>query len=149
MPSTRRVILGHVMSGVCTKMNRTKKLPSDIMQTPLNRCLNTFDITLLGQICLFRHYNRRITKSSILFRNRQYGWCWSICFNWDRCKGYCRSRNSVILYNCCNGVDVSRYIKLIQFIGSLFNEKSILFLSALCYAEFGCNKIFRLLWLTL
>ncbi|XP_037031589.1 cationic amino acid transporter 4 [Bradysia coprophila] len=48
MPSTRRVILGHVMSGVCTKMNRTKKLPSDIMQTPLNRCLSTFDITLLG-----------------------------------------------------------------------------------------------------
>lgn len=49
MPSTRRIILGHVMSGVCTKMNRTKQLPSDIMQTPLNRCLNTFDITLLGQ----------------------------------------------------------------------------------------------------
>ncbi|KAJ6647921.1 Cationic amino acid transporter 4 [Pseudolycoriella hygida] len=48
MPSTRKIILGHVMSGVCTKMNRTKKLPSDIMQTPLNRCLNTFDITLLG-----------------------------------------------------------------------------------------------------
>ncbi|GJQ81878.1 hypothetical protein Trydic_g9903 [Trypoxylus dichotomus] len=29
-------------------MNRTKQLPADIMETPLNRCLNTFDITLLG-----------------------------------------------------------------------------------------------------
>ncbi|EFA08956.2 Cationic amino acid transporter 4-like Protein [Tribolium castaneum] len=29
-------------------MNRTKQLPSDVMETPLNRCLNTFDITLLG-----------------------------------------------------------------------------------------------------
>lgn len=48
MPSTRRMILGHVMSGICTKMNRTKQLPADLMETPLNRCLNTFDITLLG-----------------------------------------------------------------------------------------------------
>lgn len=31
-------------------MNRTKQLPSDLMETPLNRCLNTFDITLLGKI---------------------------------------------------------------------------------------------------
>ncbi|KAF7273705.1 hypothetical protein GWI33_013600 [Rhynchophorus ferrugineus] len=29
-------------------MNRTKQLPSDLLETPLNRCLNTFDITLLG-----------------------------------------------------------------------------------------------------
>lgn len=42
------MILGHVMSGICTKMNRTKQLPADMMETPLNRCLNTFDITLLG-----------------------------------------------------------------------------------------------------
>lgn len=49
MPSTRRMILGHVMSGVCTKMNRTKQLPNDLMETPLNRCLTTFDITLLGK----------------------------------------------------------------------------------------------------
>ncbi|XP_053658741.1 cationic amino acid transporter 4 [Anopheles marshallii] len=48
MPSARRMILGHVMSGLCTKMNRTKQLPADLMETPLNRCLNTFDITLLG-----------------------------------------------------------------------------------------------------
>lgn len=48
MPSTRRMILGHVMSGICTKMNRTKQLPVDLMETPLNRCLSTFDITLLG-----------------------------------------------------------------------------------------------------
>ncbi|KAF5280463.1 hypothetical protein FQR65_LT03272 [Abscondita terminalis] len=48
MPSSRKMILGHVMSGLCTKMNRTKQLPRDVMETPLNRCLNTFDITLLG-----------------------------------------------------------------------------------------------------
>ncbi|XP_017468589.1 PREDICTED: cationic amino acid transporter 4 [Rhagoletis zephyria] len=48
MPSTRRIILGHVMSGLCSKMNRTKPVPVDVMETPLKRCLNTFDITLLG-----------------------------------------------------------------------------------------------------
>lgn len=48
MPSSRKMILGHVMSGICSKMNRTKQLPADLMETPLNRCLNTFDITLLG-----------------------------------------------------------------------------------------------------
>ncbi|XP_058829462.1 cationic amino acid transporter 4 [Topomyia yanbarensis] len=48
MPGARRMILGHVMSGLCSKMNRTKQLPADLMETPLNRCLNTFDITLLG-----------------------------------------------------------------------------------------------------
>ncbi|TMW51578.1 hypothetical protein DOY81_003365 [Sarcophaga bullata] len=48
MPGTRRIILGHVMSGLCAKMNRTKPLPTDALETPLKRCLNTFDITLLG-----------------------------------------------------------------------------------------------------
>ncbi|KAJ8915996.1 hypothetical protein NQ315_016674 [Exocentrus adspersus] len=48
MPISRKIILKHVMSGICTKMNRTKQLPADVMETPLNRCLNTFDITLLG-----------------------------------------------------------------------------------------------------
>ncbi|XP_012282383.1 cationic amino acid transporter 4 [Orussus abietinus] len=48
MPSVRRMILGHVMSGMFSKMNRTKKLQGDVMETPLNRCLSTFDITLLG-----------------------------------------------------------------------------------------------------
>ncbi|CAH1116063.1 unnamed protein product [Phaedon cochleariae] len=48
MPGSRKIILKHVMSGLCTKMNRIKQLPSDVMETPLNRCLNTFDITLLG-----------------------------------------------------------------------------------------------------
>lgn len=46
------MILKHVMSGICTKMNRTKQLPNDIMETPLNRCLNTFDITLLGNFII-------------------------------------------------------------------------------------------------
>ncbi|XP_015432378.1 PREDICTED: cationic amino acid transporter 4 [Dufourea novaeangliae] len=48
MPSVRRMILGHVMSGLCTKMNRTKKLQGDLLETPMKRCLSTFDITLLG-----------------------------------------------------------------------------------------------------
>lgn len=50
MPSSRKMILKHVMSGICTKMNRKMKIPSDVMETPLNRCLHTFDITLLGII---------------------------------------------------------------------------------------------------
>lgn len=41
--------MGHVMSGLCGKMNRTKPLPVDALETPLKRCLNTFDITLLGK----------------------------------------------------------------------------------------------------
>ncbi|XP_053995437.1 cationic amino acid transporter 4 [Hylaeus anthracinus] len=48
MPSVRRMILGHVVSGLCTKMNRTKKLQGDLLETPMKRCLSTFDITLLG-----------------------------------------------------------------------------------------------------
>ncbi|XP_060824155.1 cationic amino acid transporter 4 [Bombus pascuorum] len=48
MPSVRRMILGHVMSGLCSKMNRTKKLQGDLLETPMKRCLSTFDITLLG-----------------------------------------------------------------------------------------------------
>ncbi|XP_017122369.1 cationic amino acid transporter 4 [Drosophila elegans] len=48
MPSSRRAILKHILSGICTKMNRTKSVPTDVMETPLNRCLNTFDIALLG-----------------------------------------------------------------------------------------------------
>ncbi|XP_001606549.1 cationic amino acid transporter 4 [Nasonia vitripennis] len=48
MPSVRRMILGHVMSGMCAKINRKKKLEGDVMDTPLKRCLSTFDITLLG-----------------------------------------------------------------------------------------------------
>ncbi|BES96324.1 cationic amino acid transporter [Nesidiocoris tenuis] len=50
MPGSRHKILGHVFSGFCTKMNRCKQMNSgeDVMETPLKRCLNTFDITLLG-----------------------------------------------------------------------------------------------------
>lgn len=49
MPGTRTAILGHVISGLCMKMNRTKPVPADVMETPLNRCLSTLDITLLGK----------------------------------------------------------------------------------------------------
>nr|CAD7463018.1 unnamed protein product [Timema tahoe] len=52
MPGARRMILGHVVSDLSSKMNRTKKLGGDVLETPLNRCLNTFDITLLVVRCL-------------------------------------------------------------------------------------------------
>ncbi|XP_044728670.1 cationic amino acid transporter 4 [Chrysoperla carnea] len=48
MPGVRKMILSHVMSGLCGKMNRVKHLDGDVMETPLRRCLNTFDMTLLG-----------------------------------------------------------------------------------------------------
>ncbi|XP_022215369.2 cationic amino acid transporter 4 [Drosophila obscura] len=48
MPSSRRAIMKHIVSGMCNKMNRTKVVPTDVMETPLNRCLTTFDIALLG-----------------------------------------------------------------------------------------------------
>ncbi|XP_059048503.1 cationic amino acid transporter 4-like [Achroia grisella] len=48
MPGARHKILGHVLSGFCHKMNRRKPIYGDTMDTPLNRCLTTFDITLLG-----------------------------------------------------------------------------------------------------
>ncbi|XP_077257317.1 cationic amino acid transporter 4 [Temnothorax americanus] len=48
MPSVRRMILGHVMSDLCHKMYRRKKLQGDLLETPMKRCLSTFDITLLG-----------------------------------------------------------------------------------------------------
>ncbi|XP_011641949.1 cationic amino acid transporter 4 [Pogonomyrmex barbatus] len=48
MPSVRRMILGHVISGLYSKMNRRKKLEGDMLETPMKRCLSTFDITLLG-----------------------------------------------------------------------------------------------------
>ncbi|KAF4525581.1 hypothetical protein B566_EDAN010440 [Ephemera danica] len=48
MAGSRRKILGHVVSGLCGKMNRTKQMGSDMMDTPLKRCLNTVDLTFLG-----------------------------------------------------------------------------------------------------
>ncbi|XP_065203694.1 cationic amino acid transporter 2 isoform X2 [Planococcus citri] len=50
MPSSRHKILSHVFSGICFKLNRTKRLSMDSceLETPLKRCLTTFDITLLG-----------------------------------------------------------------------------------------------------
>ncbi|XP_041978908.1 cationic amino acid transporter 4 [Aricia agestis] len=48
MPGARHKILGHVLSGFCHKMNRRKPIYGDCLDTPLNRCLSTFDITLLG-----------------------------------------------------------------------------------------------------
>lgn len=48
MPSVRKMILDHVMSGLYNKMCRRKKLEGDLLETPLKRCLSTFDITLLG-----------------------------------------------------------------------------------------------------
>ncbi|CAH0585762.1 unnamed protein product [Chrysodeixis includens] len=48
MPGARHKILGHVLSGFCHKMNRRKPIYGDSLDTPLNRCLTTLDITLLG-----------------------------------------------------------------------------------------------------
>lgn len=54
MPGARHKILGHVLSGFCHKMNRRKPIYGDSMETPLNRCLTTLDITLLGKDFRFR-----------------------------------------------------------------------------------------------
>lgn len=54
MPGARHKILGHVLSGFCHKMNRRKPLYGDSMDTPLNRCLTTLDITLLGEYLTLR-----------------------------------------------------------------------------------------------
>lgn len=59
MPSVRRMILGHVVSGLCSKMNRTKKLQGDLLETPMKRCLSTFDITLLGKFVVLCYFNRK------------------------------------------------------------------------------------------
>lgn len=57
MAGQRRKVLGHVVTDLCSRMNRTKKMPGDeAMETPLNRCLTTFDITLLGWFSLKQSY---------------------------------------------------------------------------------------------
>lgn len=38
-----------VMSQLWGRLNRRKTLQDDIMETPLKRCLDTFDLTLLGE----------------------------------------------------------------------------------------------------
>lgn len=45
------VILAHVLTSLCDKMNRKKPLPNEGVQPleSLNRCLTTLDITLLGK----------------------------------------------------------------------------------------------------
>lgn len=35
--------------GTWQRMTRTKQVATDAMDTPLNRCLSTLDITLLGE----------------------------------------------------------------------------------------------------
>lgn len=65
MPSVRRMILAHVISGLYTKMNRKKKLEGDMLETPMKRCLSTFDITLLGEYRSVIHNDRlKIKKIS-------------------------------------------------------------------------------------
>lgn len=53
MPGSRHKILSHVFSGFSEKMGRTKVLDigTQAIETPLKRCLTTFDITLLGKYC--------------------------------------------------------------------------------------------------
>lgn len=52
MPASRHKILKHIFGGICSKLNRTKQIntESSNLDTQLNRCLNTFDITFLGMI---------------------------------------------------------------------------------------------------
>ena len=54
MRSLGRLILGHMISGI-KKMNRVKEFEDDAMETPLKRCLTTFDITLLGKLIFLLH----------------------------------------------------------------------------------------------
>lgn len=52
MAGARMAAVGAAWKGTWARMGRTKHLATDVMQTPLNRCLSTLDITLLGQsIC--------------------------------------------------------------------------------------------------
>ncbi|KAK3873132.1 hypothetical protein Pcinc_021836 [Petrolisthes cinctipes] len=48
MAGARMAAVGAAWRGTWARMGRTKHLASDVMQTPLNRCLSTLDITLLG-----------------------------------------------------------------------------------------------------
>lgn len=48
MGGLRSGFMGRLMSSTCFQMNRRKTLESDLMATPLRRCLSTLDITLLG-----------------------------------------------------------------------------------------------------
>ncbi|XP_045624388.2 cationic amino acid transporter 4 isoform X2 [Procambarus clarkii] len=48
MTGLRQRLLVEGWSGTWDRMSRTKKVSTDAMETPLNRCLSTLDITLLG-----------------------------------------------------------------------------------------------------
>ncbi|XP_042219105.1 cationic amino acid transporter 4-like isoform X2 [Homarus americanus] len=48
MTGLRQRLLVEGWSGTWNRMSRTKKVATDVMETPLNRCLSTLDITLLG-----------------------------------------------------------------------------------------------------
>lgn len=60
MPAVRKEILRFLASDICKKMGRKKTYDGDIMETPLNRCLSTFEITLLGEL-----YKSSISQFSI------------------------------------------------------------------------------------
>ncbi|XP_042874861.1 cationic amino acid transporter 4-like isoform X1 [Penaeus japonicus] len=48
MPGLRGRLLVEGWGGTWQRMTRTKQVATDAMETPLNRCLSTLDITLLG-----------------------------------------------------------------------------------------------------
>lgn len=92
MPSIRRMILGHVMSGMCAKMNRTKKFEGDVMDTALNRCLSTFDITLLGEMKLkYIPFKVKVKDMQMVqiktfgFRCGSYDRSWHLRLDWNGC----------------------------------------------------------------
>lgn len=49
MPTVQRMSLSHVMFDFYDKINRRKKLDGDMLETPMKRCLSTFDLTMLGE----------------------------------------------------------------------------------------------------
>lgn len=52
MAGARRQVLARVAAGIWLRMGRTRPLDQDPLDTQLNRCLSTLDITLLGTIQL-------------------------------------------------------------------------------------------------
>ncbi|KAK7084149.1 Cationic amino acid transporter 4 [Halocaridina rubra] len=48
MTGLRQRLLAEGWGGTWHRMARTKQVAADAMETPLNRCLSTLDITLLG-----------------------------------------------------------------------------------------------------
>lgn len=80
MPGSRHKILSHVFSGFSEKMSRTKVLDigTQAIETPLKRCLTTFDITLLGK---YSHILLRITLLKLSTKFQCFLICMTVSYN--------------------------------------------------------------------